>query len=94
MQAFVATGFDQNASNELLRGWGDKNLKFGQHIINLPGTDNNKSREKLQTFNNLAFENFSHPEFDVSLKLSGAKPKAFVFAIDEERITTEKIGGQ
>ncbi len=89
---FVATGFDQNASNELLRGWGDKNLKFGQHIINLPGTDNNKSREKLQTFNNLAFENFSHPEFDVSLKLSGAKPKAFVFAIDEERITTEKIG--
>ena len=89
---FVATGFDQKAAPEKLKSWGDNNLLYGQYIINLPGKESNQSKNKLQNFNKLAFENFSHPEFDVSLGLSGEKPKAFVFAIDEERITTEKIG--
>lgn len=91
---FVATGFDQNSTTETLEQWGDKNFKYGQHIINLPDKDTNESKERLENFNKLAFENFSHPEFDVSLELSGEKPKAFVFAIDEERLTIDKFKGE
>ena len=84
---FVATGYDKDAT-----GWSDKNLKYGQHIINLPGKGTVVSRQRLQNFNNTIFQNFSHPEFDVSLELSGEKPKAFVFAIDNEEIVTEGDG--
>lgn len=89
---FVATGFDQQASPDKLSNWSDKNLLYGQHIINLPEKGSASSANKLSNFNISAFKNFSHPEFEVSLELSGSRPKAFVFAIDEERITTEKIG--
>jgi hypothetical protein len=86
---FVATGFGKDAT-----GWADKNLKYGQHIINLPGKGTPASKQKLEKFNNTVFQNFSHPEFDVSLNLSeeATKPKAFVFAIDNERIVTEGSG--
>lgn len=90
---FVATGYDQKGSYDSLVNWVDSNLKYGQHIINLPGKGSKSSAQRLQNFTKSSFADFSHPEFDVSLELSGSKPKAFVFAIDEERLTTESIDG-
>lgn len=92
---FVATGFGKDAT-----GWSDRNLRYGQHIINLPGKGTPASKQRLENFNKTVFQNFSHPEFDVSYKqltstdafAIGEKPKAFVFAIDNERIVTEGSG--
>ena len=90
---FVASGYDQTSSNESLEGWLEKNLKYGQHIINLPGKGNKDSNESLNQFYSTAWDNFSHPEFDVSTQLASSKPKAFVFSIDGEHISTETIDG-
>jgi len=90
---FVATGYDSSGTYDSLSDWVDSNLKYGQHIINLPGKGSKSSAQRLQNFTRSSFADFLHPEFDVSLELSNSKPKAFVFAIDEERLSTESIDG-
>lgn len=83
---FVATGFDEKTPE-----WSDRNLRYGQHIINLPYKGSNASRQRLQKFSKEIFRDFTHPEFNVADldQLAGHKPKAFVFAIDNERVGIE-----
>jgi hypothetical protein len=93
---YVLTGYDPNATHENLSSWAERNFKYGQHIINLPDKGTEASKISLTNFCQAAFTNFQHPEFTVRLGLSrqGVKPKAFVFAIENEHLSVENYYGK